>query len=93
MVTAGIKIDLFISFERVDVMENEKWFRCEDTHTVAIFSVDNVESDQLVCIPVKPIFKPRWKESVGKSSPYVDHKRLFGHNNVIIGEAEAMKVP
>ena len=93
MVTAGIKIDLLISFERVDVMENEKWFRCEDTHTVAIFPVDNMESDQLVCIPVKPIFKPWWEESAGKSSPYVDHKRLFGHNNVIIGEAEAMKVP
>ena len=93
IVTAGIKKNFIISFKCVDVVEHEEWFGCEDTDTVAIFPVDNVKSDQLVCILIKPLFKTRSRKSMPENFPYVDHKGLFGENNIIICEAEAMKVP
>ena len=93
MVTAGIEIDLLIFFKCVDVVEHEEWLCCENAYAVTIFSVDNVKSYELFCIPAKPLFKTGGSKLVRQSFPYSNHQWLFSHNDVIIGEAEAMKVP
>ena len=75
------------------MVEHKEWFSCEDANAVAIFSVNNVESDELVCIPVKPFFKTRGRKPAAEKSPYAKNERDFRHNNIIISKTEAVNVP
>lgn len=93
MVTTGVEINLVVFFKGVDVVEHKKWLRCKDANAGAIFSVNNVESAELITIPIKPLFKTCTEEPVTENAPYIQHKRDFSEDNIVFSEAETVEIP
>ena len=77
----------------VDVVEDKEWISCEHANAIAIFSADDMKSAELVCIPVKPLFKTGREEPMTENLPNIQHKGDFGQNNIIFSQAEAVKIP
>ena len=71
MVARSVDTNFAVFFKGVDVVEDKEWIRRENANAVAVFSVDNVKSAELVCIPVKPFFKTGRKEPMSKKSPHI----------------------
>ena len=93
MVTTGVEINLAVFLKGVDVVEHKERLRGENANAVTGFPVDDVKSGELVSIPVKPLFSTGSEKPVRQNSPCIQHKRHFRDNNIILGQAEAVKIP
>ena len=93
IVTTGVEKYLAVFLKGVDVVEHKERFRGENANAVTGFPFDDVKSGELVSIPVKPLFNTVSEKPVRQNSPYIQHKRHFSDNNIILGQTEAVKIP
>lgn len=90
--TTSINMDFAIFFKGVDVVEHKEGVHRENAQTMAILSIDNVESGGLIWIPVKPLLRARRENLASENSPEVVNERTFGDHNVVIGETKAVQI-
>ena len=90
--TTSINMDFAVSFKGVDVVEHKEGVHGENTQTMAILSIDNVESSGLIWVPIKPLLRARRENLASENSPEVVNERTFGDHNVVISERETVEI-
>lgn len=91
-VTTSVEMNFAVFLKGVDVVEHEEWISRKHANTGTVFSVDDMKSGELVFIPVKPLFKTGRKEPMTENLPNIQHEGDFGENNIIICQAETVKI-
>ena len=85
-------MDFAVFFKGVDVVEHKEGVHPEKAQTMAVLSIDDVESGELIWIPVKPLMRARRENLVSQNSPEVVNERTFGNHNVVIGNTKAVEI-